>query len=290
MSTVFLSKKNYSMKSKKLQRIFSKGFTLIELSVVLVIVGLLVTGIISGAKLIDVAKSTSIIKDRKIISDAINIFKSTYSGFPGDIMSPSSITNEQNMAMLPNDFSAGNNDNKIVWGCSTVGCSVNESLNAWVQLTLSGILISPANVPVINQNTSLTNASTTGAAKNVFASGINSLAGFSIFFVNNHSDVVKYPYLQAKYHNLVLGKPSSVVPSYLSNILDTALTGGRMTNGCIVSETVALSLDAKVDDTVLTTGLVRFSNAVDDTNTSNGVEPCVAGDDSKGVLSFAIIS
>jgi len=62
----------------------SRGFTLIELSIVLVIIGLLVGGILVGQNLIHAAELRSIITDVERLKTAINAFESKYDCLPGD--------------------------------------------------------------------------------------------------------------------------------------------------------------------------------------------------------------
>lgn len=61
-----------------------KGFTLVELSIVLVIIGLLVGGILVGQSLIDAAKLNSLVRQFQQYDAAANSFKSKYKFLPGD--------------------------------------------------------------------------------------------------------------------------------------------------------------------------------------------------------------
>lgn len=62
----------------------SKGFTLIELSVVLVILGLLVGGIIGASRLVKVSKINSVMGNYREITQAMELFNSMYGELPGD--------------------------------------------------------------------------------------------------------------------------------------------------------------------------------------------------------------
>lgn len=64
--------------------IVKTGFTLIEMSIVLVIIGLLIGGIITGQSLIKTAELQSVISDMQTYKQAYNIFKTKYNCIPGD--------------------------------------------------------------------------------------------------------------------------------------------------------------------------------------------------------------
>lgn len=61
------------------------GFSLVELSIVLVILGLLVGGILGGQSLIHAAELRSVITDIDKYKVAINAFKIKYNALPGDM-------------------------------------------------------------------------------------------------------------------------------------------------------------------------------------------------------------
>ena len=62
----------------------NKGFTLVELSIIIVIVGLLIGGVLIGQSLIESAKINSQVKQLQQYDIAINNFKSKYSCLPAD--------------------------------------------------------------------------------------------------------------------------------------------------------------------------------------------------------------
>lgn len=65
-----------------------RGFTLIEISIVLVIVGLLVGGVIVGRDMIDAARVRSQISQIEKYKTAVNTFRLKYGYLPGDIPNP----------------------------------------------------------------------------------------------------------------------------------------------------------------------------------------------------------
>ncbi|MDX1949138.1 MAG: prepilin-type N-terminal cleavage/methylation domain-containing protein [Rickettsiales bacterium] len=66
-----------------------KGFTLIELAIVLVIVGLLVGGVLQGQELIKQSQIRSVVSQVQEMDTAINTFRAKYSQYPGDISNAS---------------------------------------------------------------------------------------------------------------------------------------------------------------------------------------------------------
>lgn len=61
-----------------------KGFTLVELAIVLVIIGLLIGGILAAQSMIDTAKVQRLIRNIGQYEIAINNFRQTYRFYPGD--------------------------------------------------------------------------------------------------------------------------------------------------------------------------------------------------------------
>ncbi len=61
------------------------GFTLVELAVVMIIIGLLVGGILKGQEMIANAQVTSTIAQAKAIDAATGTFRDIYDSFPGDM-------------------------------------------------------------------------------------------------------------------------------------------------------------------------------------------------------------
>ena len=65
-----------------------QGFTLVELAIVMVIIGLLIGGILKGQELIANAKISGTIGQVKGLDAAMNTFQDKYNGLPGDIRTP----------------------------------------------------------------------------------------------------------------------------------------------------------------------------------------------------------
>ena len=72
--------------SKQMKR--QAGFTLVELAVVMIIIGLLIGGVLKGQELIGNAQVTSTVSQVKGIDAATSTFRDMYSAVPGDMANP----------------------------------------------------------------------------------------------------------------------------------------------------------------------------------------------------------
>jgi prepilin-type N-terminal cleavage/methylation domain-containing protein len=76
----FFERKFMNYRSKALQ----SGFTLVEIAIVLVIIGLLLGGVLKGQEMIENAKTKSILNDMKAVQAAYNGYIDRYKAIPGD--------------------------------------------------------------------------------------------------------------------------------------------------------------------------------------------------------------
>jgi prepilin-type N-terminal cleavage/methylation domain-containing protein len=64
------------------------GFTLVELAIVMIIIGLLIGGILKGQELVSNARVTSTVSQIKGLDGAISTFRDKYAVLPGDMLNP----------------------------------------------------------------------------------------------------------------------------------------------------------------------------------------------------------
>ena len=125
------------MKSMKSQQ---SGFTLVEIAIVLVIIGLLLGGILKGQELINSAKAKSFAQDFRTIQTALYGFQDRYKALPGDF-SGARLTGSINGA-TPTTVTATASNGQIDgnWDSPTAG---EESCLFWQHLRLAGFLAGP---------------------------------------------------------------------------------------------------------------------------------------------------
>jgi len=105
------------------------GFTLIELSIVIVVIGLIVAAISAGSSLVRQAKLQSIASESSYFKTAFYNFRSEYRALPGDFNKASSFwSGETN----------GDGDNKIETGSNLV--APIEDILFWKHLSLAGLI------------------------------------------------------------------------------------------------------------------------------------------------------
>ena len=216
-----------------------KAFTLIELSIVLIIIGLLIVAITSGSSLIRNAKLRSITNEAKQYQVAVNSFYMKFDEYPGDF--DQILPDVGGVAPV-----AGDNDDIIEW--STAG--VNEGSNAWLQLVASKILPSDvASGMAISEMLNPARADTITPTKHFPASAENA-AGW--IFNAYEQNGIKTNYVQ-----LV----KSFSPSYSTASLDAPIGATSVAvpagEGGALTVSDAFSIDNKNDDGVRTSGDIR---------------------------------
>lgn len=127
------------------------GFTLVELSIVILIIGILVAGVTGGAKLIEQAELRGVISDMKYYEVAMRSFQLQYDAVAGDFKGAAS---HFTGCTVTNSHCGGNGDGIIEFNLGNVGLGVgtgDEAVRAMRHLYLAGMiaeagtLLPPAN-------------------------------------------------------------------------------------------------------------------------------------------------
>ena len=148
------------------------GFTLIELAIVLVIIGLLLGGVLKGQELINSAKVKNMASDFRNVQVAIYTYQDKFKALPGDDKAAST-----HVASSGVTVANGKGDGVIggAWGSTTAS---DESVNFWQHIRLAGLATGSMNVDVSSGNTYLP-TNTEGGNIGVQSNPNNTIAGLS---------------------------------------------------------------------------------------------------------------
>jgi prepilin-type N-terminal cleavage/methylation domain-containing protein len=112
----------------------NNGFTLIELAIVVVVLGILITGIVGGQSIIKSAKRQSQITFMKKYETALQVYKLEFDAVPGD--------HDEAEDYFSNDSRVvnGNGDKRVSFGYGFRGDMVQEMRQFFVHLNASEII------------------------------------------------------------------------------------------------------------------------------------------------------
>ena len=115
------------------------GFTLVEIAIVLVIIGLLLGGILKGQELINSAKVKNLANDFRVIPTYIYAFQDKFKALPGDDSAASTHVNGATNATTP----AASQGNGVINGNWYSGTNTDESYLFWQHVRLANLAAGP---------------------------------------------------------------------------------------------------------------------------------------------------
>ncbi len=113
-----------------------QGFTLVEIAIVLVIIGLLLGGVLKGQELINSAKAKSLVNDFRTISTAIYAYQDRFRFMPGDDPAAGQHVGGD-VASSPDTEARGNGRIGGSWNSTT---ATDESFLVWQHLRRANLL------------------------------------------------------------------------------------------------------------------------------------------------------
>ncbi len=224
------------------QTITQRGFSLVELSIVLVILGLLVGGVLSGQSLIRAAELRSISAEYSRYFTATQSFRDKYFALPGDMNNATQFWGRQNSnadcvtnsasAVTANGSCDGNGNGNVF---EAAGASLSgEQFQLWRQLQLAGLV----------EGTYTGYAGSAGAAHAVIGTNAPrsriTNVGWSIAYDDCSGNAERYAVCMG--NNYVLGRASTtghptlafLTPEEAWNI-DTKLDDGKPAQGKVIA-------------------------------------------------------
>lgn len=205
----------------------SHGFTLVEIAIVIVIIGLLVGGVLVGRDMMRSAEISSILGDVEAYTRAIEDFETKYGVLPGDIPDATGIWTACVDAAGPPVNNCNGDGNGTI-------DTISESIRAWQHMSLSGSLTSGFDgaIPAAGDYLSPPN--------NVPEADISN-AVYSLFF--NPSGV-------SGRHELIFGRR------------DTTTTNDILPSESVLTPIELQGVDRKIDDGLAGSGTVIGVNGV----------------------------
>lgn len=119
------------------------GFTLIEISIVLVIITLLIGGVMKGQELINNAKVSNLVRDFDTVKQVIYGYQGSYKVLPGDDVN-AAVHVAGTVASTPAS-SIGNGTIDGVWDSVT---ATDETVVFWQHVRLAGLISGQQNITV----------------------------------------------------------------------------------------------------------------------------------------------
>jgi prepilin-type N-terminal cleavage/methylation domain-containing protein len=115
------------------------GFTLVEIAIVLVIIGLLLGGILKGQELINSAKVKNLANDFRVIPTYIYAYQDKFKALPGDDASADTHITGATKATTP----AGKQGNGVIDGNWNSTTATDESFLFWQHVRLANLAAGP---------------------------------------------------------------------------------------------------------------------------------------------------
>ncbi len=225
------------------------GFTLIELSIVLVIIGLIVGGVLIGQDLIKAAQMRSQISQLEQYDATVNTFRSKYNGLPGDLLNAINSFPAADVPVAANCNGGGAAlvtapANAVFESCAAGGARTaltGEPVAFWKQIYDANLITDP-----------ITNSNLIGSAALAAASAANMPNIFPVAKIGNGNYILVYTGV----NDLVEPGMAGVNLYRVAGVTAITAAGApTFTNNLTPLE--AFQIDSKKDDGVWNTGVVQ---------------------------------
>lgn len=219
---------------------FRRAFSLVELSIVIVTVGVVIAAITAGTELQKQAALRSVISDIEILEAAYNTFKSTYDEKPGDMPDATVFFAD---CMVSQTYCNGNGNDIIEWSNNLpTHVDFDEGARAMRHLNLAGLISNGGEVEIPDFYRTYQDAY---VLTKYFYRSAN---GGSFTFGGNTGDIWFFmtgPFSKARDQVYLVNNDSRPGPDFY---LKGTLTGSE-----------AFQIDKKIDDAKVQSGAIGVS-------------------------------
>ncbi len=210
----------------------SRGFTLVELSIVIIIIGFLIAGIAAGNSLIKQAALNSVVTDLQSYQTAYNNFILRYNAIPGDMKSASTYWTDGVCAETATNCD-GDGNGLILF---ETNAGDDETAPAMKELSLAGMISAGLQVIPDGWQTVDEVVGVTLPASKISGAGYI-MAGPSHIFGGDGSNGSDSPWTDGITNAVFIGKP-----------LDAVSANAQGLGGGALKPEEAFNLDKKIDD------------------------------------------
>lgn len=251
------------------------GITLLEMTIVILIIALLVGGVTIGRTLIGTAENQAVIREHSMYLKAINEFKDKYNELPGDMLNATTLWGTDPLGcaigvmrttpLSTTETCNGNGNGNI--GSSTANAALGtptEWFRTWKHLANAGFI----DGKYTGTKAEILETKSVVAGQNVPASDVDG-AGWTLFYLQATADTTRF-----------YGEPTGGyghVFSFGANVSTT------YTYGAILTATAAASIDSKMDDGKPGLGNVRAFRSATQAN-------CTENDTSQSAQTYKLNS
>ena len=242
----------------------NKGFSLLEISIVIIVIALITGVIVVGQSLVASSRLQAVIADADAYKKAVTLFKDKYKELPGDFSGATAIwgsdTCPPSANVVPKTATCNGNADGFIGDSTSTPIAITtstEALRMWQHLANANFIKGTFN-------------GATSSSSSSWDAGINTpklaikKAAFSLHYLNSNS-VPASAFNTTYKHVLTLGAPGSAAT--------------KPSNAAILTPTDAMSLDAKIDDGKPGQGLVlSYTNdSTSPTYNATAASTCTTG-------------